>query len=424
MGLVMIIAPVLLLLLGYPVFICFLGTSAILLIWFMEIPLAALPQVMFGSVDKYTLLAVPFFIFAGEIMGQGGISKRIIRWVLSMFGGVRGSLGLTTVGTCEFFGAISGSSPATVAAVGRVMYPALRENGYEERFSLGLVTASGAIAGVIPPSIVMILYGASAEQSVAHLFIAGFFPGILIGLLMAAYILWYAKNRDIPVTERFDRKVFFQATLNGAWALGTPLVILGGIYTGVFTPTEAAGIAGAYGLLVTLFIYRDINWKGIWEVAINATYLTSQIMIIVASSGVFSWILTVAGIPDIMVSFIKSFNVPPWGTLVIINIFLIIVGALIDPTSAILVLTPLLLPIVKSLGVDLIHFGIIMAVNLALGMFTPPFGLNIFVSQSLFKVPAVRIVPGVMPFVGLQVIALALITFIPEISLYLTRFIK
>ncbi len=424
MGLVMIIAPVLLLLLGYPVFICFLGTSAILLIWFMEIPLAALPQVMFGSVDKYTLLAVPFFIFAGEIMGHGGISKRIIRWVLSMFGGVRGSLGLTTVGTCEFFGAISGSSPATVAAVGRVMYPALRENGYEERFSLGLVTASGAIAGVIPPSIVMILYGASAEQSVAHLFIAGFFPGILIGLLMAAYILWYAKNRDIPVTERFDRKVFFQATLNGAWALGTPLVILGGIYTGVFTPTEAAGIAGAYGLLVTLFIYRDINWKGIWEVAINATYLTSQIMIIVASSGVFSWILTVAGVPDIMVSFIKSFNVPPWGTLVIINIFLIVVGALIDPTSAILVLTPLLLPIVKSLGVDLIHFGIIMAVNLALGMFTPPFGLNIFVSQSLFKVPAVRIVPGVMPFVGLQVIALALITFIPEISLYLTRFIK
>ncbi|MDP7385135.1 MAG: TRAP transporter large permease subunit, partial [Nitrospinota bacterium] len=420
MGLVMIIAPVLLLLLGYPVFICFLGTSAILLIWFMEIPLAALPQVMFGSVDKYTLLAVPFFIFAGEVMGRGGISKRIIRWVLSMFGGVRGSLGLTTVGTCEFFGAISGSSPATVAAVGRVMYPALRENGYEERFSLGLVTASGAIAGVIPPSIVMILYGASAEQSVAHLFIAGFFPGILIGLLMAAYILWYAKNRDIPVTERFDRKVFFQATLNGAWALGTPLVILGGIYTGVFTPTEAAGIAGAYGLLVTLFIYRDINWKGIWEVAINATYLTSQIMIIVASSGVFSWILTVAGIPDIMVSFIQRFNVPPWGTLVIINIFLIIVGALIDPTSAILVLTPLLLPIVKSLGVDLIHFGIIMAVNLALGMFTPPFGLNIFVSQSLFKVPAVRIVPGVMPFVGLQVIALALITFIPEISLYLT----
>ena len=424
MGWIMLITPVVLLILGYPVFLCFLATSAILLLWFMEVPLTALPQVMFGSVDKYTLLAVPFFIFAGEIMGHGGISRRIIQWVLSMFGSFRGSLGLTTVGTCEFFGAISGSSPATVAAVGRLMYPALRNNGYEERFSLGLVTASGAIAGIIPPSIVMILYGASAEQSVAHLFIAGFFPGILVGLFMAAYIYWYAKSRGIPITEKFNGKVFLRTTLNGAFALGTPLVILGGIYTGVFTPTEAAGIAGGYGLLVTKFIYRDISWKGIWDVAVNSTYLTSQIMIIVACSGVFSWILTIAGIPDMMVNFIGSFNLPPWGTLIIINIFLIIVGALIDPTSAILVLTPLLLPIVKAIGVDLIHFGIIMAVNLALGMFTPPFGLNIFVSQSLFRVPAVRIIPGVIPFVGLQIIALALITYIPQISLYLTQFIR
>jgi C4-dicarboxylate transporter DctM subunit len=201
-------------------------------------------------------------------------------------------------------------------------------------------------------------------------------------------------------------------------------VILGGIYTGVFTPTEAAGVAGGYGLLVTWLIYRDISWKGIWEVAVNSAYLTSQIMIIVAASGVFSWILTIAGVPDMMVSYIRDFNLQPWAMLIIINIFLIIVGALIDPTSAILVLTPLLLPIVKTMGVDLIHFGIIMAVNLALGMFTPPFGLNIFVSQSLFKVPAVRIVPGVMPFVGLQVVALALITYIPQISLFLTRFVK
>lgn len=424
MGWAMALVPLTLLALGVPIFLILLASVTVLLAAFMNVPFTVVPQTMFGSIDKFSLLAVPFFIFAGEVMGHGGISERIIRWVLSIFGGIRGSLALTTVGACEFFGAISGSSPATVAAVGRLLYPALRERGYEETFALGLVTSSGAIASVIPPSIIMILYGASAEQSVASLFIAGFLPGILIGVLMAIYIVVYARRQNLRGLERFRWAAFGQATRRGIWALGTPVVILGGIYTGIFTPTEAAGIAGIYGIIVTRFVYRDITWPRLWEIAVNSVFLTAQIMIIVAASGVFSWLLTISGVPQTMVRFIEELNMAPWAMLVAINVFLLIVGCLIDPTSATLILTPLLVPIARHLGIDLIHFGIILTVNLSIGMFTPPFGLNLFVSQALFKAPMSRIVRGLVPFIWIQIAALAIITYVPPLSLFLTRFIR
>lgn len=415
--------PLALLLLGFPIFIVLLATASVLLLVFMNIPLTIMPQIMFGSVDKYTLMAVPFFIFAGEIMGQGGISRRIISWVMSLFGGVRGSLALTTVGACEFFGAVSGSSPATVAAVGRLIYPSLREQGYDERFSLGVITASGGIASVIPPSIVMILYGASAEQSIAALFVAGILPGLLIGLFMAAYILVHARRHNIQSSARFNWRTCLVATLDAGWALGTPLVILGGIYLGIFSPTEAAGVAGVYGVLVTRFVYRDITWPQIWRVTLSSVYLTSQILIIVAASGVFSWLLTISGVPAALVEAIQQIAVEPWIVLVVINLFLLLVGCLVDPTSAIVILTPLLVPLVESLGVDLVHFGMILAVNLSIGMFTPPFGLNIFTTQALIRAPLSQIYRGVMPFILIQIAALVVVTYVPELSLFLTRFL-
>ena len=310
---VMVLMPIGLLILGFPIFIILLATSAIILLFFMQVPLTAVHQVMFGSVDKFALMAVPFFIFAGELMGMGGISQRIIAWVMSVIGGMRGSLPLTTVGTCTIFGAISGSSPATVAAVGRLMYPPLREKGYDEKFSTGVLTSSGAIAIVIPPSISMILYGASAEQSVSHLFIAGIFPGLLMSLMMGGYIYWYAARRDIREGQPFDMSEFLRASKSGIWALGTPGIILGGIYAGVFSPTEAAGIACVYAILVTKFIYGDISWRGIWDVSINSMYLTAQVLIIVAGAGVFSWLLTVSGIPQAAVAAIQALDVPPLG---------------------------------------------------------------------------------------------------------------
>jgi C4-dicarboxylate transporter DctM subunit len=424
MGWAMALIPFTLLALGLPVFLILLVTVIVLLTFFMNVPFTVIPQTMFGSIDKFALLAVPFFIFAGEVMGQGGISDRLIRWVQSMFGGLRGSLALTTVGTCEFFGAISGSSPATVAAVGRIMYPALRADGYEEKFALGLVTSSGAIASVIPPSILMILYGAAAEQSVAALFIGGVFPGLLIGILTAIYIVLYARRYRVASGDRFSWTRLGRSTREGVWALGAPLVILGSIYAGICTPTEAAGIAGVYGIVVTRYVYRDITWSRLWDIAVGSAFLTAQIMIIVAASGAFSWLLTISGVPQMVVGAIQGLQISPWLMLVAINVFLLVVGCLIDPTSATLILTPLLVPIARAIGVDLIHFGIILTVNLSIGMFTPPFGLNLFVSQALFKVPMARIAAGLVPFIGIQVAALAVVTYVPWLSLYLTRFVR
>ena len=421
---VMAVVPVILLLLGFPIFVILLATSAIILLIFAPVPPMAVHINMFGSVDKFALMAVPFFIFAGELMGHGGISKRIVAWVLSIIGGVRGSLALTTVGTCTVFGAISGSSPATVAAVGRLLYGPLRNAGYDEKFSSGLLASSGAIAIVIPPSIGMILYGASAEQSVALLFIAGIIPGLIMAALMAAYIYAFAFRRNIREAAGFSFGEFLRASKDGIWALGTPIIILGGIYAGIFSPTESAGIACVYAIIVTRFIYGDIDWKGIWDVSVNSMYLTAQVLIIVAAAGVFSQLLTISGIPQSAVAAIQDMNLEPWMVLLVINVFLLFVGCLLDPGSAILVLTPLLAPIAAAMGVDLIHFGIIMTVNLAIGMFTPPFGLNIFVTQALFKAPLSSIYPGLVPFIFINIVALLIVTYVPELSLFLTRYIN
>jgi C4-dicarboxylate transporter DctM subunit len=241
---------------------------------------------------------------------------------------------------------------------------------------------------------------------------------------MAVYIVIYARRRDLRGTERFRWATFGRATAQGVWALGAPVVILGGIYTGVFTPTEAAGVAGIYGILVTRFIYRDISWTRLWEFSVNSVFLTAQIMIIVAASGVFSWLLTISGVPQTLVGFIRGLDLAPWTMLLAVNAFLLVVGCLIDPTSATLILTPLLVPIARDAGLDLIHFGIILTVNLSIGMFTPPFGLNIFISQALFKAPMARIAAGLVPFIWIQIVALVIITYVPHLSLYLTRFVR
>jgi len=304
------------------------------------------------------------------------------------------------------------------------MYPALRSGGYEERFALGLVTSSGAIASVIPPSIIMIIYGAAAEQSVAALFIGGILPGLLIGALMSIYIFFYARRHELARTERFDLGKLVRTTREGIWALGAPVIILGSIYAGVATPTEAAGIAGVYSIVVTRLIYRDISWARFWEITVNSVVLTSQVMIVVAASGVFSWLLTISGIPQTLVGWIQGLEVPWWGMLIAINVFLLLVGCLIDPTSATLILTPLLVPIMRAFEIDLVHFGIILTVNLSIGMFTPPFGLNIFVSQALLQAPMSRISAGLAPFIVIQVIALGIITYVPWLSLYMAQFLK
>ena len=411
--------PVVLLILGFPIFLILLMTSVVAVLTVADIPGEAIQTYMFGSLDNFPLLAVPFFVLAGEIMAQGGIARRIIAMVMAMVGGVRGSLAVTTVAASELFGAMSHTAVGTVVAMGRMIYPALKEGGYNEHFSVGLIASSGAIAVVIPPSIAMILYAVSAEQSAVLLFTAGILPSILIGLIDAAYVMSYAAYKGVPRGSRARWETIRKTTAEASWSLGSLVVIFGGIYGGVFTPTEAAGVAVIYSLFVTMVIHREVDLAGLWRIVMDAAFLISQILLIVTSAGIYSWLLTTSGIPQQIVAAIGAMHMAKWQLLLCVNVGLLLAGSFLEPPAAILILTPLLLPIVRGAGVNAIHFGIIVAVNLSLGMYTPPFGLNLFSSQAIFRAPLGRIYRGVLPFLLLNFAALMLITYIPEISMLL-----
>ena len=410
--------PVLLLLLGFPIFLVLLASVCTALVFFMDVPLAILHQNLFGSIDAYALLAVPFFIYAGELMGRGTVAQRLVDFVQAGVGSLRGSLAVTTVGTSAIFGAISGASAATVATVGKAMLPALRKGGYPEKFSAGLITSVGAIDIIIPPSIPMIVYGAAAQESVPRLYAAGVLPGLLIALLLALYVMWYAKRTGIGESSPFNFNHFGETAKRGIWALGAPFIILGGIYGGVFSPTEAAAVACVYAAFVTAVVYRDIGWREIVTAAATTVLFTAQVLVIVACASVFAWLLTVNHVPAAMSGWVQSFGVSPWMLLLAINILLLAVGCFLDPLSAILLLSPILVPVVKAAGIDGVHFGIVVMVNLAIGLFHPPFGINIFVAQSVLKLPLGVIYRGIVPFLFIYLFALALITYIPEISLF------
>jgi C4-dicarboxylate transporter DctM subunit len=303
--------------------------------------------------------------------------------------------------------------------MGRMIYPALQEGGYNDRFAVGLIASSGAIAVVIPPSIAMILYAVSAEQSAVLLFTAGILPSLLIGVIDAAYVMIYARVKGVPLGPRAQWTTVWKTTKEASWAVGSLAVIFGGIYGGVFTPTEAAGVAVVYSLFVTVVIYREVDLAGFWRILMASSYLISQILLIVTSAGIYSWLLTTSGIPQQIVAAINALHMPKWELLLMLNVGLLLAGSFLEPPAAILILTPLLLPIVVAVGVSPIHFGIIMAVNLSLGMYTPPFGLNLFSSQAIFNAPLSRIYLGVLPFLLLNFIALMIITYVPAISMVL-----
>lgn len=411
--------PLLAIFVGLPVFVSLLLAVLATLAFFMNVPSTMVHQTLFGSMSNYTLLAIPFFVFAGEIMGQGGISRRIVQWVLSLVGRAPGAVGLVTVGTSSIYGAISGSSPATVASVGTQMYPEMIKSGYSKRFSVGLLNAGGAISIVIPPSINLILFGAVAEQPIAKLFTAGLLPGLLLSGVLALAVVIYAKRHDLREGSKFTWSNFIRTTGHAFWALLTPIIVLGAIYGGIVSPTEAGGIACVYSIFVAIVLHRELTWSDLVRIAGNSVLLTAQIMIIVAAAGVFSWVLTVSGVQASLTNFVMQVDLQPWALLLMINLLLLIVGCFIDPPSAVLTLAPILLPIAVSLGVDPIHFGVMMTVNLSIGMYTPPFGLNLFVSQAVLGVKSADVYAGVLPFVAMQIAALLIITYVPAISLAL-----
>jgi len=410
-----------LLLLNVPMFVLMVAT-AVIIIWAYNVaPLTLIATQMFGSIDKFALMAIPFFIFGANVMGAGGLTTRLIAWVEALVGWVRGGLAFTTILTCEIFGTVSGSSAATTAAVGSILYPPLRKNRYGETFCLGLVTSTGAIASVVPPSIGMIVYSAITGASVGAVFMGGIGPGILLGICFGGWVLVHVHRNHVPVVGSFHLPTALQRTKSAGWAIGMPALILGGIYSGVFTPTEASAVSAVYAIFVSFCIYREMTLKKLFHIAVESGLITAKIMVIIASSGVFVWLLTVGGVPQSVNSWVKSAGASQFMVLLLINVVFLVAGMFLEPNSTLVVLTPLFYPIATALGVNPVHLGVILVLNISIGMYTPPFGFNLFVSSSIFGAPMRKIIVGLLPFIAVSLVALFLTTYVPDISLWLPK---
>ena len=373
---------------------------------------------MFNAINKFPLAAIPFFILAGNLMETGGISRRLVEFAKSIVGGVQG-LPMTCVLTCMIFAAVSGSSVATTFAVGAILIPALIKHGYPTSYAAALQATSAELGVIIPPSIPMILYGVSAEVSIGELFIAGFGPGIFIGLSLMAFVWAYCKLKGWGKNDGDGRLSFGRATWEAALALLMPVIILGGIYGGIFTPTEAAAVAVFYALVVGMLIYREINLASLMVVLRKSVISSAVIMFIIANAGLFAFLITRAGVPDAIGRWLEAVLQSPMLFLLGINAALFVIGMFIETSAAIIVLAPILAPVAMHFGIDPVHFGMIMVVNLALGMITPPFGVNLFAACTVAKISLDRIIPHLLPFVLVILACLMVITYVPALSLTL-----
>ena len=372
---------------------------------------------MFASINKFPLAAIPFFILAGNLMETGGISRRLVEFAKSIVGGVQGGLPMTCVLTCMIFAAVSGSSVATTFAIGAILIPALIKHGYPTSYAAALQATSAELGVIIPPSIPMILYGVSAEVSIGELFIAGFGPGILISLALMAFVWVYCKIKGWGKNDGDGRLSLGRATLQAGWALLMPVIILGGIYGGVFTPTEASAVAVFYALIVGVVIYREIKVKDLYAILRKSAISSAVIMFIIANAGLFAFLITRAGVPDAIGRWLEAVLQSPTMFLLGVNAALFIIGMFIETSAAIIVLAPILAPVAMHFGVDPVHFGLIMVVNLAMGMITPPFGVNLFAACTVAKISLDRIVGHLLPFVGVILVCLLVITYVPSLSL-------
>jgi tripartite ATP-independent transporter DctM subunit len=386
---------------------------------FTSLPLVLVAQQAFAALDKFPLAAVPFFILAGNLMGEGGISRRLVDFAKSLVGGVQGGLACTCILTCMIFAAVSGSSVATTFAIGAILIPAMVKHGYPISFAASLQASAAELGVIIPPSIPMILYGVAAEVSIGELFVAGFGPGILIsGALMLSVWVW-CRIRGYGKNDREGRLAVGAATRDAALALMMPVIILGGIYGGIFTPTEASIVAVFYALIVSCFIYRELDLATVIAILRKSVVSSSVIMMIIAMAGLFSFLLTRAGVPAQIGAYIIASFDSGWSFLLAVNAFLFIIGMFIETSAAIIVLAPILAPVAASFGIDPVHFGMVMVVNLALGMITPPFGVNLFAACAVARISLDRMTRSLLPFIGIVLACLMMITYVPWISLAL-----
>lgn len=397
-------------------------TSFVYFFYFTTIPLTQVPERLFNSLNTFPLMAIPFFVLAANIMSQGGISKRLTAACNAVVGQFRGGLAITAVLSCMFFAAISGSSPATVVAVGTLLIPAMVASGYGKQFSTGLIATSGSLGILIPPSIPLIVYGIATEQSIGELFLAGVLPGVMAGVMLIGMVVFVARRRGFGTGEHaivMTRSEKLRAMRDAVLSLLLPVLVLGGIYSGFFTPTEAAAMAVFYALVIAMFVYRELRIKDIGAILLTSAKTSAMIMFIIANGILFSFVLTSERIPGQITEAMLGFELSKWTFLLLVNLLLLVTGCFMETSSAILILAPVILPIGMELGVDPIHLGVIMVMNLEIGMVTPPLGLNLFVASGIAKMPVLQVAKASLPSAAVLLVALMIVTYVPEISLTL-----
>lgn len=397
-------------------------TSFVYFYYFTTIPLTQIPERLFNALNTFPLMAVPFFVLAANIMSRGGISKRLTDAGNAIVGRFRGGMAMTAVLSCMFFAAISGSSPATVVAVGTLMIPAMVASGYGRQFSTGLIATSGSLGILIPPSIPMIVYGIATEQPIGDLFLAGIVPGILAGVLLLFLVVLISRKKGYGAgadAVNMTTRERLLALRDAALSLMLPLLVLGGIYGGIFTPTEAAAMAVFYALIISLVFYRELKIKDLGQILLGSARTSAMVMFIIANGVLFSFVLTSERIPNAITESLLAADLNKYTFLLLINLLLLIVGCFLETSSAILILAPIILPIGMELGINPIHLGIIMVMNLEIGMITPPMGLNLFVASGISKMSVLQVARASLPSAGMLLLALALVTYFPMIALSL-----
>lgn len=407
-----------------PIYVSLGLASFIAVLFFSDIQPMLLIQRLFAGLDQFALMALPLFILAANIMDGGGLSRRILRFARALVGHLSGGVAMTTQVSSMFFGALSGSGPATVIAIGKIMYPELLRGGYSKSFSGGLLASAGAVSLIIPPSITLIIYGSVTGVSVGSLFIAGIGAGLVMGLSSILYIYIYAKKHNIPRDKKASKKELWETMRKAGWALLIPIIILGGIYSGMFTPTEAAGVSAVYALAISFFVYKEMTFKKFYQICVESAITTAQVLVLVAAAQILGWLLTRGQVPQMIATFIAENISTPILFLLFFNILLLVLGMFIEGVAAIIVVAPLVFSAALALGIDPVHLGIIMIANLAIGMYTPPFGLNIFVTQTITNTNMKQMLPGLLTFLGFNLLALLMITYVPDVSLFLLKILE
>ncbi len=399
-------------------------SSAVVLLTTMHVPLIVVVQRMFTSVDSFSFMAVPFFMLAGAFMSDGGVTRRIVDFAMSLVGALAGGLALVVAVAGMFFAALSGSSAATTAAIGAAMIDEMEKRGYPRSFAAAVVASGGTVGIVIPPSITMVVYGSIANTSIADLFMGGFAPGILMGVSMCLVSWVISKKHGYRGEGTFSLRNTWRSFRECFWALMMPVIILGGIYGGVFTPTEAAAVAAVYGAFVGFFVYKELTLADIPKTLLSAAFSTTMIMFVVGAANLFGWILTGAQVPQALAQHFAAVTSSPLVFLMMVNVLLLIVGTLVNASAAVVILTPILLPVAAGLGIDPLFFGVLMVVNLAIGCITPPVGLDLFIVSSITGVSIDKVTQKVLPYLGILLLDLIILTYFPSIITFLPELMR